>query len=117
MNAVAALAIKAFAGKDPILGPVKIEATFRFKRPANHYGTGKNARILKAWAPTLHTTKPDPDKLCRAILDSLTNVAYRDDCQVAVLIANKVYAPEGESEGVKIAIMVPDNQTTYEEKR
>lgn len=37
------------------------------------------------------TTKPDLDKLSRAILDSLTGIAYRDDSQVTQLDAQKVY--------------------------
>jgi crossover junction endodeoxyribonuclease RusA len=37
------------------------------------------------------TTKPDIDKLSRAILDSLTEVCWRDDAQVVDLRARKVY--------------------------
>ena len=37
------------------------------------------------------TTKPDADKLSRAILDSLTGVCWRDDAQVVDLRARKVY--------------------------
>lgn len=37
------------------------------------------------------TTKPDADKLSRAILDSLTGVVWKDDSQVVDLRARKVY--------------------------
>lgn len=37
------------------------------------------------------TTKPDIDKLSRAILDALTGVWYKDDSQVVKLEAEKVY--------------------------
>jgi crossover junction endodeoxyribonuclease RusA len=37
------------------------------------------------------TTKPDLDKLARAILDALTGIAYKDDSQVTQLDAQKVY--------------------------
>ena len=37
------------------------------------------------------TTKPDADKLSRAILDSLTGVVWKDDSQVIDLRARKVY--------------------------
>ena len=37
------------------------------------------------------TTKPDIDKLARAILDALTGVCYKDDSQVVRLVAEKVY--------------------------
>ena len=35
--------------------------------------------------------KPDVDKLGRAVMDSLTGVAYKDDCQVTDLILRKRY--------------------------
>jgi crossover junction endodeoxyribonuclease RusA len=45
--------------------------------------------------------RPDIDKLCRAVLDALTGVAYEDDQQVTKLTAVKEY---GETEGVTIRI-------------
>jgi crossover junction endodeoxyribonuclease RusA len=45
--------------------------------------------------------RPDLDKLIRAVLDSLTGVAYEDDQQVVRLMAQKAY---GETEGVHIKI-------------
>lgn len=43
-----------------------------------------------------NTKRPDIDKLVRAVMDALTHVAWRDDSQVVLLSANKVYAhPEG----------------------
>lgn len=44
---------------------------------------------------TQPTKKPDADKLLRAVLDSLTGVAYADDSQVVTIMATKRYgAPE-----------------------
>jgi Holliday junction resolvase RusA-like endonuclease len=44
---------------------------------------------------TFATKKPDLDKLCRLILDSLTGIFYEDDAQVVELTARKQYgAPE-----------------------
>lgn len=37
------------------------------------------------------TTKPDVDKLSRAILDALTGVVWKDDSQVVELRARKTY--------------------------
>ena len=37
------------------------------------------------------TVRPDLDKLIRAVGDSLTGIAYIDDSQITVLIANKRY--------------------------
>ena len=45
--------------------------------------------------------RPDLDKLIRAVLDGLTDVAYEDDQQVVRLTAQKAY---GETEGVHITI-------------
>jgi crossover junction endodeoxyribonuclease RusA len=38
------------------------------------------------------TTKPDLDKLCRAILDAGTGVIWKDDAQVVAIHATKVWA-------------------------
>ncbi len=38
---------------------------------------------------------PDLDKLCRACLDSLTGIVWRDDSQVVRLEANKDYGAPG----------------------
>jgi crossover junction endodeoxyribonuclease RusA len=46
--------------------------------------------------------RPDIDKLVRAVLDGLTDVAYRDDEQVVKLSASKEY---GETQGVWIRII------------
>lgn len=40
---------------------------------------------------TMPTKKPDADKLLRAVLDSLTGVAYADDAQVVLIAAEKHY--------------------------
>jgi len=36
--------------------------------------------------------RPDVDKLCRALMDALTGVAYQDDGQVVALSVRKIYA-------------------------
>lgn len=64
------------------LGPVEVSVRFRFPRPKSHYGSGKNARIVKKTAPCYCSTKPDLDKLLRALNDSLTGIVWRDDSQV-----------------------------------
>ena len=49
--------------------------------------------------------RPDIDKLVRAVLDGLTDVAYEDDGQVTKLSATKEY---GEVEGVTIRVTDKD---------
>lgn len=89
-------AIEAMAGRPPIEGPVYLVQVFALPRPKSHYGTGRNARRVKRGAPALPSTRPDLDKLVRAVGDALTGVCYRDDAQVVNLCAAKYYvAPSG----------------------
>lgn len=73
--------------------PMQVELTFWFPRPANHYGSRAGVSYLKATAPAepVSSRVGDLDKLCRAILDALTGVAYLDDRQVVELQATKAY--------------------------
>ena len=91
----------------PKPGPIYLTLTFWFPRPKSHYGTGRNADILKPSAPASMTVKPDIDKLERAILDALTGVLWEDDSQVVHLTATKRYAPLGELPGVTITLDTP----------
>jgi crossover junction endodeoxyribonuclease RusA len=47
------------------------------------------------------STRPDLDKLIRAVLDALTGIAYIDDGQVVEITASKIYS---DYIGVKIGI-------------
>ena len=77
-------------------GPIHLTAEFRFPRPKSHYGTGKNATILKPDAPIFHTNKPDLDKLVRAVGDALTqSLVIKDDCKISRLTAVKIYGVPG----------------------
>jgi crossover junction endodeoxyribonuclease RusA len=51
-----------------------------------------------------HLTKPDLDRLERAILDALTAVAYHDDKQVTEVIKGKYYAAVGSPARVDVAV-------------
>jgi len=82
---------------EPLGGPVDVEIVAIFDRPKGHYGTGRNAEILRTSAPRDHITKPDVDKLVRAILDALTKIAWHDDRQVIDLRILKRYAINGEA--------------------
>jgi len=77
----------------PFDGPVMISMAFRMPRLKGHFGTGKNAGVVKATAPVYHVSKPDCDKLQRCVWDALTNIAWKDDSQVAVVAhASKRYS-------------------------
>ena len=102
MNAVADAAAAAMNGRPLLDGPLRLSVTFEFKRPASHYGKRKGQSYLKEQAPKFVTTTPDADKLIRSIGDAMTGVVYRDDKQISLVYAHKVYT-EG-SEGAVIFV-------------
>jgi len=66
----------------PIDGAARVDVTFYMPRPKS---APKSRR-----SPL---TKPDLDKLVRAVLDALTDAgAWRDDAQVVLITAAKVFA-------------------------
>lgn len=79
----------------PIEGPVALDVAFRMPRP----------KRTKRRLP--HVT-PDLDKLCRAVGDALTGIAYADDAQIVYLTARKVYAEAGEEMGAMVRIWKVD---------
>lgn len=79
------------APADVLTGPLIVHLCLYFPRPKAHYGTGRNAAVLKPAAPKWHATKPDGDKLARACLDACTGILWRDDSQVASLRVHKLY--------------------------
>lgn len=95
-EAVRAETQRAMDGDEPIGGALEVTLHFSLPRPKNHYGTGRNANKLKPSAPTYPSGKPDVDKLCRAVLDGLTEGgAWRDDAQVTFLTAGKYWGQPG----------------------
>lgn len=72
--------------------PVHLMIKFHFARPKSHFGTGRNAEVLKPSAPTFPTGIPDLSKLIRSTEDALTEAAvWHDDSQVVSLTASKHY--------------------------
>lgn len=89
-TAIATAAASAMAEQPVITGPVKVSATFRMPRP-------KSAPKRVTWP----ATKPDIDKLARALLDGITGVVIRDDSLVVVLDAGKFF---DEAPGVHVRV-------------
>lgn len=83
----------------------EVSAQFVFKRPKSHYGTGRNANVLKSWAPKYVTVVSlgDLDKLLRSTGDALTaSGLFRDDCLIArYKDVEKIY---GDKEGATLII-------------
>ena len=85
--------------------PVSVRIHFYLRRPAGHYGTGRNASRIKPSAPPFPARTPDLDKLCRALLDGLTaGGAFTDDAQVVHLNAAKFWAADGTPPGAMIEV-------------
>lgn len=76
----------------PIDTPIRVDIDFYFSRPKGHYGTGKNANVLKDTAPILHTTKPDIDNCFKFVTDALSGVFYKDDNLICETHLKKLYS-------------------------
>lgn len=81
--------------------PISLVLEFFVARPKGHFGTGKNANILKSSAQPFPTSKPDATKLCRGVEDALTGLAWVDDAQIVTQRITKRYA---DRPGVMITI-------------
>lgn len=74
-------------------GAVALQASFTRPRP-------KSA----AKRVTRPTTKPDVDKLLRALLDALSGICYRDDAQVVDVHVQEYFAIPGCAAGVTVKL-------------
>jgi Holliday junction resolvase RusA-like endonuclease len=87
-----ALAARPDRSAPTFMRPVTVTMVAYFPRPANHYGTGKNAGKLKPTAPYWHASAPDLDKLQRALGDVLTqSQVILDDRLIVSWNATKLY--------------------------
>ena len=91
-------------------GPVELYLVVTIHRPKSHYGTGRNARKVKASAPGRmdHTQKPDYDKLARGVTDALTGIVYHDDSQVTQGVVRKEWCGRDEEQGVLVVARLRD---------
>ena len=79
-------------GRAPLDGALRVEMCFYLPRPKSHMSARGG---LRPSAPAHHITKLDLDKLCRAVGDAMTAGGIcRDDSQVVVLHAEKLYADD-----------------------
>ena len=95
-------AVQANTEKVRLTGPINLGLTFYFPRPVSHYGTGRNAGKLKPLVSPYKSSRPDIEKLCRAVCDALVQSgALQDDGQVVILHAKKLY---GHPHGVRVIV-------------
>ncbi|MEM3050322.1 MAG: RusA family crossover junction endodeoxyribonuclease [Thermoplasmata archaeon] len=97
-----ALATSAVFHGDPVDEPVAVNLAFAFMRPRGHYGK----KGLRRSAPCHKVSRPDLDKLARAVLDAITGVVIRDDAQVVRLQATKIFADDKYPGGAYISVGV-----------
>ena len=91
--------------------PIEISMIFFFMIPAS-----KNKK--KKGYPAHHTTRPDIDKLCRAVLDAVSFASGVDDARVGYMDARKHYTHIPDSVGVIIIIQQrPSHIYTPEEQK
>lgn len=115
MKTVAQTAGCHFRGRTLLRGPVRVYARFYFGRPKSHFGTGRNADVLKASAPAWHIQTPDISKLARAIEDAMTGVVYADDKQICEETLTKQWTCQ--QERVEIAVTALDDQAPPVDER
>jgi len=82
-----------YGDREPMAGPLVLSVVFYLRRPQGHYGTGRNAALLKDFAPVYPMSQPDTTKLLRAVEDALTGILWLDDAQVVTQIGLKRYGP------------------------
>jgi Holliday junction resolvase RusA-like endonuclease len=74
--------------------PLSLDCCFYVKRPKGHYGTGRNAGVLKDWAPDYPVGKPDRSNLEKMVEDCLVLARVMpDDDQVVRGKSCKLYVP------------------------
>lgn len=80
----------------PMEGPLALRLVFRMPRPKDHFGTGRNAGVLKASSPASHLCAPDVDNLAKAVMDAMTVGGWwRDDAQVVEMTVVKGWGVAG----------------------
>ena len=92
--AITAAAVQSRGRTTAFDGPVSVTCAFVLPRPASY-----PKRVVH------HVTKPDLDKLARAVLDALAGVLFGDDAAVTELHATKGYAFDGCAPGVVITVV------------
>lgn len=85
---------RSFIG-EPFEGPIKLILTFTANRPKSHFGSGRNAAVLKPGSPQKPATRPDVLKLARGVEDALTGICWKDDSQITTEILRKRFGRPG----------------------
>ena len=92
-------------------GPVLVDRRFYFTRPAGHFGTGRNAKLLKEKAPAFPVTAADIDKLDRLLFDGLTGTLLKDDKQIVGGHHSKLYADGDDPPRIEVTVTFIEQRT------
>ena len=73
--------------KKQLEGALKLEVTFFMQIPKS-LSKKKHGELIGQY----HIKKPDTDNLVKTVKDSLNGIVYKDDSQVSVILAKKIYS-------------------------
>ena len=101
MSAVAWAARVAMQGRERFEGvPLSVEMVLAMPRPSSHYG---KRGLLKS-APVAPMTKPDIDKLERAVWDALEGIVFDNDSRIVESATRQIYVGPEHSPGAWIVV-------------
>jgi len=98
------------APEKPFNEALRVDVSFYFKRPKNHYRSGKNSHILKEDAPFWKISKPDRDNLDKFVLDALKGLYWHDD---SIICAGEIIKVYSDSPRTEIEITVLDSPELF----
>lgn len=79
-------------------GPLALELVLYRPRPQGHFGSGRNAGVLKGSADAYPATRPDATKMLRAFEDAIGGVAVREDSRFVSIAVHKRWGAPARAE-------------------
>lgn len=121
MRKVNKAARQVMQNRRPLEGPIELTLRFYLARPQYHFGTGRNAGVVKdRYRHARHIVKPDRLKLARAVEDALSTVLYADDSQTVGGPVDKFYCDLESEQRVEIEVValpyLPEEQRSLLEQ-
>jgi len=78
---------------EPLDGPLSIVLVCVFSRPKGHFGTGRNAGVLKESAGFWYPSTPDWDNVGKFVGDAFNGIFWRDDRLIVHPLMYEIYGP------------------------
>ena len=88
----------------PLDGPITLILVCVYPRPGSHFGTGRNAGVLKETAPFWHDQTPDWDNVGKFVGDALNGMFWKDDRLIVVPVMYEIY---GAVPGIGVIVREP----------